>query len=439
MVRRCGLWACLVLCVFGTAWAENVDPQWQSAKATFLTAFKRKTPPERVVATTALGAFPRKDVVDLLLNKGCVDTDPSVRFAARQALTKLSEDRAIRQSLFEDWQRALRKPSPHAADLLRALSATADDSQQVALIQDLNTLMSGPQGDLRTPIAVIDDYADQADEQALTAVKLMLRVQLFETNFAYRRTIVQAAARIKSKGAIGVLIDALEKSQGLIQSDIIVALTRITGQKFRDKHADWKAWWVKNEDQFAYPAAWGPPYDPNESNGSSFYGMPICAKRVVLVLDTSNSMRGVPIESAKKALLATIESLPEAVHFDVIVFDEEVAAWKYQLVPATPAAKAEVSVSISNRSLGPATSSYKALRMAFDLQPEAIYFLSDGQPTDGSPNQIIESMSYTNRIRRISIFTVGVVTDRVNGGGEGLTRFMAPLSARNWGEFLLVE
>ena len=138
-------------------------------------------------------------------------------------------------------------------------------------------------------------------------------------------------------------------------------------------------------------------------------------------------------------MLATIEQLPEVVHFDVIVFDEEVAAWKYRLVPATREAKAEVSVNISNRSLGPATSSFKALRTAFDLQPEAIYFLSDGQPTDGSPAQIIEAMSYANRVRRISIFTVGVVTDRINGGGEGLTRFMAPLSARNWGEFLLVE
>ena len=439
MAKRGLLWGCLALCVFGTAWAEGVDPKLQSAKATFLTAFKKKTPPERVLATTALGEFPRKDVVDLLLNKGCVDTDPSVRFAARKALTKLSEDRAIRQSLFEDWQRGLKKTQPHWADLLRALAATADDSQQAALVEDLNTLLSGPNADLRTPIAVIDDYADQGDEQALTAVKLLLRVKLFETNFAYRRTIVQAAARIKSQGAIGVLIDALEKSQGLIQSDIVVALTRITGQKFRDKHADWKAWWEKNEAQFEYPSTLGPPYDPNEPHGASFYGMPICAKRVVLILDTSSSMRGVPIEAAKKALLATIESLPEAVYFDVIVFDEEVAAWKYQLVPATREAKAEVSVNISNRSLGPATSSFKALRTAFDLQPEAIYFLSDGQPTDGSPAQIIEAMSYANRVRRISIFTVGVVTDRVKGGGEGLTRFMAPLSERNWGEFLLVE
>ena len=439
MAKRGLLWGCLALCLFGTAWAEGVDPKLQSAKATFLTAFKKKTPPERVLATTALGEFPRKDVVDLLLNKGCVDTDPSVRFSARKALTKLSEDRAIRQSLFEDWQRGLKKTQPHWADLLRALAATADDSQQAALVEDLNTLLSGPNADLRTPIAVIDDYADQGDEQALTAVKLLLRVKLFETNFAYRRTIVQAAARIKSQGAIGVLIDALEKSQGLIQSDIVVALTRITGQKFRDKHADWKAWWEKNEAQFEYPSTLGPPYDPNEPHGASFYGMPICAKRVVLILDTSSSMRGVPIEAAKKALLATIESLPEAVYFDVIVFDEEVAAWKYQLVPASREAKAEVSVNISNRSLGPATSSFKALRTAFDLQPEAIYFLSDGQPTDGTPVQIIEAMSYANRVRRISIFTVGVVTDRVKGGGEGLTRFMAPLSERNWGEFLLVE
>ena len=327
----------------------------------------------------------------------------------------------------------------NAADQLRALAATADESQQAEIVEGLNTFLATPNGDLRSTIAVIDDYADQGDEQALTAVKFMSRVNLFETKFAYRRTIVQAAARIKSKGAIGLLIDALEKSHGLIQSDIVVALTRITGQKFRDKHEDWKKWWEMNEAPFVYPSMLGPKYNPNEPNAAYFYGMPICAKRVVLVLDTSNSMRGNPIEAAKKALLATIESLPEAVNFDVIVFNREAVAWKNQLVPATREAKDEVSENITMCSLGLATASFKALRTAFDLEPEAIYFLSDGQPTDGNPVQIVEAMSYANRIRRISIYTVGVVTDRVNGGGNGLTRFMAPLSEQNWGEFLLVE
>ena len=121
MSSRSLLWGCLVLCVGHIAWAVDVDPKVQSAKAAFLATYRLKQPLERVAATTALGEFAQKEVVELLLNKGCLDPDSRVQFAARQALTRLAEDRAIRQILFDDWKRGLRKPSPHWADQLRAL------------------------------------------------------------------------------------------------------------------------------------------------------------------------------------------------------------------------------------------------------------------------------------------------------------------------------
>ena len=436
MFVRCLLWGCIVLGLGNLAGAGD-DQQWSVTKAAFLTATKKKQPPERVAATTALGDFPRKEAVDLLLKKGCVDSDSNVRLAARKTLTRLAEDESVREALLEEWKHGVKKPPAPWADQLRALAATASETQQDEILDGLNTLLSNPHGDFRGPIAVIDDFAEQGDEQAFTAVKLLSRVPAFQTKFAYRRAIIQALARIKSKDAISVLIESLEKSQGLIQSDIIVALTRITGMKYRDKFEDWKVWWQLNKEKFEYPAMLGPPYDPNDPQGASFYGIPICAKKVLFVLDTSASMRGEPIIAAKKALLATIEALPQLVQFDVITFDREVYTWQRKLVPATRDAKAEISEIIKMRGLGGGTSSFKALRAAFELEPEAIYFLSDGEPTDGGALQIIDAMSNFNRIHRISIFTVGVVTD--GGRGDGLTRFMSPLAEQNWGLFRLVE
>jgi len=89
------------------------------------------------------------------------------------------------------------------------------------------------------------------------------------------------------------------------------------------------------------------------------------------------------------------------------------------------------------RGMKAGTASHAALTATFGLEPEAIYFLSDGEPTDGQPAQIVTSITALNRTQRVSIHTIGVVTDR--GGGVGLTRFMEPLAQQNYGKFQLVQ
>ncbi|MEI8022175.1 MAG: hypothetical protein WCH39_28455, partial [Schlesneria sp.] len=152
---------------------------------------------------------------------------------------------------------------------------------------------------------------------------------------------------------------------------------------------------------------------------------------------TSMSMRGQPIVVAKQALLKTIESLPEAVKFDIIFFDGATATWQPRLVPANAEAKMEASRIIADRGLKLGTVSSAALNAAFELEPEAIYFVSDGEPTDGQPAQIVNFVSQFNRTRRVSIHTIGVVT--IRNGGAGLTSFMQPLADQNYGKFRLVE
>lgn len=89
------------------------------------------------------------------------------------------------------------------------------------------------------------------------------------------------------------------------------------------------------------------------------------------------------------------------------------------------------------RGLGLGTASLAALNAAYNLHPEVIYFLSDGEPTDSQPKVIVEAMSERNRTRRVTIHAIGVVTQR--GGGAGLTYFMKPLAENNYGKFQLIE
>jgi hypothetical protein len=102
------------------------------------------------------------------------------------------------------------------------------------------------------------------------------------------------------------LIDLLLKTEGLIQHDVIQYLTRLTSQKFRNHDQEWKIWWTENRSEFDFP----PLGDvlPEVIQGEQIrtdYGIPICAKRMVFVLDTSDSMRGQPIERAKQDDVST--------------------------------------------------------------------------------------------------------------------------------------
>jgi hypothetical protein len=119
------------------------------------------------------------------------------------------------------------------------------------------------------------------------------------------------------------------------------------------------------------------------------------------------------------------------------MFDNNSTVWQPRLVPASREAKQMASVTIMERGLRFGTASNDALHTAFELEPEAIYFLSDGEPTDGAPAQIVSAISKLNKTRRVSIHSIGVVTQR--NGGIGLTMFMQPLSNQNYGTFRLVE
>jgi hypothetical protein len=148
-------------------------------------------------------------------------------------------------------------------------------------------------------------------------------------------------------------------------------------------------------------------------------------------------MRGEPRAAAKRAVNGTIEQLPEAVQFDVLFFDKNIASWQPQLVPAATHFKQEAIRAVTARSMDRGTASNTALNAAFTLDPEVIYFLSNGEPTDGRPLQIVSTITNLNRTRRVSIHTIGVVTKR--NGGYGLTQFMRPLAEQNYGTFQLVE
>lgn len=436
-----------MLVILGTAlgWntagsAADTDAGANAARQAFLKEMKKKAPTARVAAVSAFGKLPlTSDNVETLIKKGLADLDPTVRVATRETLREIGKAPESNKTLTEEFKRYLKKQSNEEilSGLLGGMIAASDKTRQDDVIKLLDEYLASPRGNLVVPISLIDDLGEQGGIDAVNSIILLTKAKPFGATFGYRRSVVQAMSRIREPTAIGFLIEMLPETQGLIQADIIQHLTRTTKQKFKDNDRDWTQWWKDNQAAFQVPPIAAAGEEQVDINQTTYYGIPICAKRIVFVLDTSVSMRGVPMEAAKIALLKTVESLPEAVSFDIVMFDQTPAVWQPRLLPATQPVKQMAAQSVMARGMKIGTASHAALNAAFNLEPEVIYFLSDGEPTDGQPAQIVESISERNRTRRITIHTIGVVTQR--GGGAGLTFFMKPLAENNFGSFRLVD
>ncbi len=421
--------------------AAPPDPEFAAAKQVFMKEMKKKAAAARVAAVTSLAEVVMPETAELLLKRGISDPDLTVRTETQNRLRELANNDAVHQFLFDELKKNFRKPSAmetNAVELLRALVPTQEESHQTDLLKVVDDFLASSKGQLLVPMTVIDDYGLQGDAEAFRSVSLLSKAKLFQDNFGFRRCVVQAMCQIRLAEAVTFLIDLLPKTQGLIQHDIVEYLTRLTSQKFRDNDREWTNWWADNKDSFKFPPAGKPlPEITLDLQKSSYYGIPICAKRVVFVLDTSGSMRGPPIDAAKKALIESIQSLPEEVAFNVVFFDATATTWHGRLIPASAEAKRNACQAVAERGLKLGTASSAALNTAFEQEPEAIFFVSDGEPTDGTPAQIVGSATQFNRTRRVSIHTIGVVTQR--NGGIGLTLFMRPLSEQNYGKFQLIE
>lgn len=433
-----------LIIVLGTlqgAGAE-VDPAFRDAKQAFMVKMRRKVPTDRAEAITALATdFANRETADLIIKRGLGDADAEVRHSAQVALRKLTADDEVRKHLLDELKRAFKKAmlTEGAGELLRCLASTDDASQQTEILKVLDDYLGSPKGELLLPISLIDDFAKQGDDEAFRAVKLFARAKAFDAKFGYQRCVVQAMTHIREHEAVTWLIMLMPKTQGLIQHDIVQYLTKLTSQKFGDNDRNWFKWWKENQDSVEFPKGGVPAEDVDIGDDKKlrYYGIPVCAKRVVFVLDTSGSMRGEPLAAVKSALVQVVDKLPEVVNFDVVLFDVTPTVWKPRLVPATTQAKAEISSIVRNRGTGRGTASFAAIEAAFKLEPEAIYFLSDGRPTDSQPDQIFNTFHQLNRTRRVSLHTIGVVTDR--GNAAELILFMKPLAEQNFGSYRLVE
>lgn len=168
--------------------------------------------------------------------------------------------------------------------------------------------------------------------------------------------------------------------------------------------------------------------------GKGFFGLQELGGKTVFVVDASSSMNfphpppaGTRFRRVQLELLKTIAEMQPQQEFFIIFFsDQAIPMPADRLMPATPSAQQMYLHWMVNVQAQGRTRPLQAMLHALKLQPDTIYFLTDG----AYPIKINDAITKANE-KRVTIQTIGFGDD---SGAEVLT----DLAARNLGTYRFI-
>ena len=453
--RRPRLIAILAVVALSGA-ARAADPpgaDFAAAKRDAQSAVKSSQPAKRQGAFDSLVAFPTAESVDTIIRLGLKSKDEPTRSAARRALAvnagaSMATDEEpsaptidpeaaadIRRHLHDLLDRELKgkaPPGPVAIGLAAALLATEDPGAPESLFLTLDSGNVAKAAPLCWGIATA---AASDGDDGVALLRSLSELQFFAADFSFRRGVVRGLINLHAPASVVALVDLLDTLHGEVRADIAGYLAAISGKNHGVDADAWRAWWESEGGDFEFPprAPFYPALTVAPGNaGNAYYEIPVYADRIVFVIDTSSSMEGERMETAKRELVSAIHTLDPLVAFTVISFSDAARAWQPQLIAAGDDAKRSAAAYVTALTAAGKTASFDALDAAFRYDAEAIFFLSDGEPTAGrmvNPAQIIRFVAEANKNRRLSLHTIGIMPD------NGLAQFLQVLATANNGAY----
>jgi len=210
-----------------------------------------------------------------------------------------------------------------------------------------------------------------------------VRKLLVDPSLQVRRAMIDALGRRAPPVATPLLVDALRhEGDPVNQLRAAEALNRMTGKDFGWDWSLWRTWWNANALKFDGPAG------RDRKSERYFFKMAMRTRRVLFVLDLSNSMsrkgrRGrTRHQIAGDELRRTLQSLPAKARFSLLAFSSSVRRWPEDQ-PAARVVQAHDAYSwFMRRRPAGATNTLAALMNALHdpLKPDTIVLLSDGNP-----------------------------------------------------------
>ena len=432
------VWLIAVLALASvTLAAPPQSDSFASAKRAAQQAARSTHSAKRREALEALARFPSDEALDLIVQVGLKAKDDETRSAARKVLARMAAeqiddaDNAGAPRAAEDEQAAAAESAAgirqHLHDLLDRERTPAGP---VAVGLATALLAAEPAGDAKSLLTTLDGSDSQAlvlcwgiataaaadGAEGVPVLVALSTLRVFSDDFSFRRGVVRGLIAIHQPDSVVALIALLQTLRGEVRADVAGYLEAISGVKKGIDADAWQAWWGESGAGFRFPPGMAtypvPTVAPGEA-GNAYYQIPVYAERIVFVIDTSASMAGERMETAKRELVSAIHTLSPDTLFTVVAFSDA-AAFVRALVPAGK------------------TASFDALDAAFRYDAEAIFFLSDGAPTTGrivDPGQIVRFVAEANKNRRLSLHTIGIMPE------AGLATFLQALAAANHGAY----
>jgi len=139
------------------------------------------------------------------------------------------------------------------------------------------------------------------------------------------------------------------------------------------------------------------------------------------------------LAGAKRELVPTIRGLEESSLFTILTFGDNVREWQDELVPAVSGNKNIAIAYVNGLDADGGTPMLAALEGAFGFPgTDAIFLMTDGQPTDATTSEILSRVRSLNASRRLALHTIGLGPDQDE-------EFLADLARQNGGQYVKKE
>ncbi len=148
----------------------------------------------------------------------------------------------------------------------------------------------------------------------------------------------------------------------------------------------------------------GGPGGGGNGAGSSFFGLQASGDRVVFVVDVSGSMKGRRLYRARQELTRSLESLRTDQQYFVIFFSDAGRSPmpSDKMLPATPENVSETIKWLKRIDSGGGTNPLPGLLMAMQLNPDAIFLMTDGK----FDPQIVWAVEQAKPVKPLPIYTI---------------------------------
>lgn len=266
-----------------------------------------------------------------------------------------------------------------------------------------------------------------------------------------RACSADALGGMRHRAAVEALVPHVEDDA--VGPQVVRSLYRLTGKHFgREPSAQWVEWLAAKTssidlkmhtqadfDNFLKMQALLNPDDDPAMDMSTFYGIDLRGKAMLFILDVSGSMmtddRINKLRAQMGNILTLLESRSEKLRFGIAIFGDDVrSCFPRGIMANEESSRKKAARFVDDLQADGGTPMVEVLEFANrkllpDANVDTIYFLSDGQPSDGTPEMVLDITRKIFQEHRTRFNTVSIGEDAPEVfGEESLLQQMATLT-----------